>query len=233
MVIKQERFFLEALETNDIKEIRKAFCLYIDKDATDSNDEMKDAIELVRQKGINIWEPHKVIEDVKPKSEWNEFYIGLLQGDLMYNFSKERLNLILEVSNHVYANEKYVKEAKLKKAKLNKDKSVMNVNGKAVSSPMSKSVENKTSRPFSKQNPTSKSHSTSTQSSAISKPTASCMKSNQPSLTNSQQMMEEKYRAKSQEMKKHHQINKELLFPIIIGVGIVGLATAAYWISSK
>lgn len=228
MAIKQERFFLEALETKDVKEIRKALCLYIDKDATDSNDELKDAIELVRQKGINIWEPHKVIEAIKPKSEWNEFYIGVLQGDLKYNFSKERLNLILEVSNHVYANEKYVKEAKLKK-----DKFVMNVNGKDVSSPMSKLVGNETSRPLSKQSPTLKSHSTSTQSSTISKPTASCMKPNQSSLTNSQQMTEEKYRAKSQEMKKHHQTNKELLLPIIIGVGIVGLATAAYWISSK
>lgn len=228
MAIKQERFFLEALETKDVKEIRQAICLYIDKDATDSNGELKDAIQLAIQKGINIWEPHKVIEAVKPKSEWNEFYIGVLQGDLKYNFSKERLNLILEVANHVYANEKYVKEAKL-----NKNKSVMNVNGKGDSSSISKSVGNETSRPVSKQNPTSKSHSTSTQCPTISKPTASCMKSNQSSLINSQQMMEEKYRAKSQEMKKHHQTNKELLVPIIIGVGIVGLATAAYWISSK
>lgn len=223
MAIKQERFFLEALETKDVKEIRKALCLYIDKDATDSNDELKDAIELVRQKGINIWEPHKVIEAIKPKSEWNEFYIGVLQGDLKYNFSKERLNLILEVSNHVYANEKYVKEAKL-----NKDKFVMKVNGKDVSSPMSKLVGNETSRPLSKQ-----SHSTSTQSSTISKQTVSCMKSNQSSLTNSQQIIDEKYRAKRQEMKKRHQTNKELLLPIITGVGIVGLATTAYWICSK
>lgn len=106
MNINHERYFIDAINSRDIEKIKNAICLYIDKDAADSNNQIKSAIRELDLKGINIWQDHQEIEPIKEKSQWNRDYIGLLQSDLMYNFSKERLNLILKVGKHVYGERK-------------------------------------------------------------------------------------------------------------------------------
>lgn len=102
MSFKHEKYFIDAINSGSIQEIKIAICLYIDKDAADSNGEIRNAVQYLDSKGINIWDEHKKIEDIKPKHQWDVDYIGLLQSDLMYNFSRERLDHILEVGEYVY-----------------------------------------------------------------------------------------------------------------------------------
>lgn len=233
-MIKQEKFFLEALETNDVKKIREAICLYIDKDATDSNGELKQAIEITKQRGINIWESHKEIESVKPKSEWNEFYLGVLQGDLKYNFSKERLSLILEIANHIYSNEKYVK-----KAKLNQEQSPTITHKKPNSSSTNKTVRHETGSFISQETSPQRDYPTLINEPIKKQLKATNIKYNPSLSTDLQKNVHKKYETKSKEMKQIQEMkrkqlqNKDLIIPLILGAGVAGLITAAYFISSK
>lgn len=102
MNFKPEKFFIDALNSGSKKEIRRAIRLYIDKNPADSNKETRDALQYLESKGIDIWDEHKEIEGIKPEYQWNRSYIGLLQSDLMYNFSRERMKLILDVGMYVY-----------------------------------------------------------------------------------------------------------------------------------
>lgn len=109
MNFEHEKYFIDAINSGSIQEIKIAICLYIDKDAADSNGEIRNAIQYLDSKGINIWQNHKEIEAIKPRNQWNVDYIGLLQSDLMYNFSRERLNTILEVGRYVYGNSQNIR----------------------------------------------------------------------------------------------------------------------------
>lgn len=102
MSFKPEKYFMDAVNSGDIQEIKIAMCLYIDKDPGDYNGDIKNAINYLDSKGIDIWQEHKEIEPLKSKEQWDRDYIGLLQSDLMHNFSKERLDNILKVGKYIY-----------------------------------------------------------------------------------------------------------------------------------
>ena len=102
MSFKPEKYFMDAVNSEDIQEIKIAICLYIDKDPADYNGDIKNAINYLDSKGIDIWEEHKEIEPLRSKDQWDRDYIGLLQSDLMHNFSRKRLECILEVGKYIY-----------------------------------------------------------------------------------------------------------------------------------
>ena len=97
-----EKYLVNAVKSGDKMNIKVAISLYIDKNTTDS-DQWNKVISYINDNDCDfIWETHKEIEPMKPKSEWNVDYLGLLQSDLMHNFSKKRLRQIIKVMNHVY-----------------------------------------------------------------------------------------------------------------------------------
>lgn len=112
MDFKQEKYFMDAVNSGDIQEIKIAICLYIDKDPADYRGDIKKAINYLDSKGIDIWQEHKEIEPLKSKDQWDRDYIGLLQSDLMHNFSRERLNNILKVGKYVYERSNTIKSNK-------------------------------------------------------------------------------------------------------------------------
>lgn len=101
MSFKPETFLQDAVSSKDVEAVKGAICGYIDMDAGNT-ERIKNALNYVEQNGINIWQNHEEIEKIKPKTEWNLDYLALIQADLMYNFSKERMNLILEIGKHIY-----------------------------------------------------------------------------------------------------------------------------------
>lgn len=109
MSFKPEKYFMDAVNSGDIQEIKIAMCLYIDKDPADYNGDIKNAINYLDSKGIDIWQEHKEIEPLKSKDQWDRDYIGLLQSDLMHNFSRERLETILKVGKYVYERSQIIK----------------------------------------------------------------------------------------------------------------------------
>ena len=109
MSFKPEKYFMDAVNSEDIQEIKIAICLYIDKDPADYNGDIKNAINYLDSKGIDIWEEHKEIEPLRSKDQWDRDYIGLLQSDLMHNFSRKRLECILEVGKYIYEGSQIIK----------------------------------------------------------------------------------------------------------------------------
>lgn len=110
-ILNVEKFLLDTkndILNKNVKPIKRAVLLLIGKDAADINNELKNYIKLVEKYVPNIWDKHKEIEEPKPKDQWDESYLGLLQADLNYNFSKKRLNFLIEVAKYVYRNEDYV-----------------------------------------------------------------------------------------------------------------------------
>ncbi|MFI3211074.1 MAG: hypothetical protein R3Y64_08545 [Peptostreptococcaceae bacterium] len=98
---KLSKYFEEAINTNDDKKIKVAVCCYIDKDPSDRNFELKSIIDFLDENNKDIWEEHIIVEEDRPKDEWDEDYLALLQADLMFNFSKDRLNHIMDVGQVV------------------------------------------------------------------------------------------------------------------------------------
>lgn len=92
----------KAVESKNIRNIRSAISSYMVSDPTDSRGEIHRAVRHVESNGIkNLWEPHDN-EQFKNKNEWDKEYYGVLQAELMFNFSKERFNHALEVGRTVY-----------------------------------------------------------------------------------------------------------------------------------
>lgn len=92
----------KAVESKNIRNIRSAISSYMVSDPTDSRGEIHRAVRHVESNGIkNLWESHDN-EQFKNKNEWDKEYYGVLQAELMFNFSKERFNHALEVGRAVY-----------------------------------------------------------------------------------------------------------------------------------
>lgn len=102
MIFQPIQALQKAVESKNIRNIRSAISSYMVSDPTDSRGEIHRAIRYVENQGIkNLWEPHDN-EQFKNESEWDKEYYGLLQAELMFNFSKERFNHALKVGKTVY-----------------------------------------------------------------------------------------------------------------------------------
>ena len=99
---KPELFLIDALKEKNIRNIRVALSTYITKDAGDEDGEISNAVKYAENNySEDIWQVHDNREQ-ESKDNWNTAYLGLLQSDLMHNFSQERFNHILEVGKFVY-----------------------------------------------------------------------------------------------------------------------------------
>jgi len=93
----------EGIENNNLRHIRSAISSYMVNDPSNSRGEIIPAVNYVeKEKGItDLWQPHDG-RTFKPIEDWDEDYFGLLQAQLMNNFSKERFNHALKVGKKVY-----------------------------------------------------------------------------------------------------------------------------------
>lgn len=103
MQFKPIQALQKAVESRNTRNIRSAISSYMVSDPTDSRGEIHRAVRYVESHGIkNLWEPHDN-EQFKNKNEWDKGYYGVLQAELMFNFSKARFNHALEVGSTVYS----------------------------------------------------------------------------------------------------------------------------------
>lgn len=101
----KDKFLREAVQTGEIEEIRRALGMYIYMDPADRRNELRHAIEELENQGYKIFEEHREFAPIQNNDEWDETYLAYLKTDLMENFSKKRLELLLQVGQYVYGNE--------------------------------------------------------------------------------------------------------------------------------
>ncbi|PGR04078.1 hypothetical protein [Priestia megaterium] len=103
MTFRPDPLLQDAINNNRIRHIRSAISSYMVSDPTDFRDEIKSAIDYVEKNGKveDLWQDHDG-RSFKDSLEWNEEYFGLLQAQLMNNFSKKRFNHALKVGKEVY-----------------------------------------------------------------------------------------------------------------------------------
>jgi hypothetical protein len=102
MTFKPMSVLEEAIKVKSIEDIRSAISTYLVTDPTDQRNEIKSAVSLVEQTEIpEVWQEHDG-RNFKEKTEWDKAYFGLLQAQLMNNFSKERFAHAKEVGKYVY-----------------------------------------------------------------------------------------------------------------------------------
>ncbi|KYH31389.1 hypothetical protein CLTEP_23850 [Clostridium tepidiprofundi DSM 19306] len=101
MNFEPEMFLENAVKEKDVRKIKVALSTYITKDPGNHDGEIQKALEYVKKNYGEVWEVHDNRKE-EPKENWNIEYMGLLQSDLMNNFSKERFNHILEVGQALY-----------------------------------------------------------------------------------------------------------------------------------
>lgn len=104
MDFKPRKILIEAIENKNVGALRVAIKAYISSNPADTKGETKAALEYIKKHDINIWEVHEELGK-KDKNEWDDKYLALLLGELMYNFSEERFNFISEVSRYIYIDE--------------------------------------------------------------------------------------------------------------------------------
>ncbi len=96
-----QTFLIEAIEGKNLLSIRVALNTYITKDLGGKDEEILNAAKYIEENYGDIWQQHDNREK-ELKENWDTTYLGLIQSDLMNNFSKERLNHILEVGSFIY-----------------------------------------------------------------------------------------------------------------------------------
>lgn len=106
MEFKPLSYLQDAVSTRNTKDIRIALSSYIKK-CLGNTQEIRDAENYVKnslntEEYNNIWEVYDGETLEKDKNKWNRDYFASLQGDLRYNFSKERFEHILAVGKYVY-----------------------------------------------------------------------------------------------------------------------------------
>ena len=72
---------------------------------------------LTQSEFDSIWEEYDGLKLDRDKNNWNKSYFASLQGDLRYNFSKERFEHILEVGRYVYGITKSVTQKAVNESK--------------------------------------------------------------------------------------------------------------------
>lgn len=94
----------QAIEENNITDIRNILKAYMTSDPTDSNKQIQTILEEIANKEVDIWEEHDRNE--LNLSSWSEEDFLDLQVDLRMNFSRERFMHMLDVGKEVYGSEK-------------------------------------------------------------------------------------------------------------------------------
>lgn len=85
--------FVKAVKENDRRETFISISLAADVSA----EKFIKYVKYIDSHNPSLWDEHKVIEQDKPKSDWDMNYLGLLQSDLSRNMSRERASHIIEV----------------------------------------------------------------------------------------------------------------------------------------
>ena len=103
----------DAVKNKSTKDIRRSLRSYIKKCLGDTQ-EIMDAVNYVKkslskEEYDSIWEEYDGLNLEIDKSKWDKDYFALIQGDLRYNFSKERFDHTLEVGRYVYGTTKTIK----------------------------------------------------------------------------------------------------------------------------
>ncbi|WP_262174232.1 hypothetical protein [Saccharococcus sp. Marseille-Q5394] len=102
MEFKPNTHLQKAIDNHNLRHIRSAVSSYMVSDPADGRREIQPAVRYVEQSGItDLWQDHDG-RPFKEMAEWDEDYYGLLQAQLMMNFSKDRFNHTLEVGKKVH-----------------------------------------------------------------------------------------------------------------------------------
>lgn len=92
--------FMQAINNNDFTKIRSmiANSFIIDP----STQDVKEMLIEVDKQNIPIYETHDEIDLNWDKSIWTKDYLNRVLGELLFNFSKERIDLLLKLTPYVY-----------------------------------------------------------------------------------------------------------------------------------
>lgn len=121
MTFKPLSYLEEEVKNKNIKGIRRSISSYIKK-CLGNTDEIRQAVNyieksLTQSEFDSIWEEYDGLKLDRDKNNWNKSYFASLQGDLRYNFSKERFEHILEVGRYVYGITKSVTQKAVNESK--------------------------------------------------------------------------------------------------------------------
>lgn len=108
MSFKPLDFLKVAVESRNISNIRAAISSYITKNPGNKDMELNEVLKYISNNKLDseLWEKHVVRSDeTQNKDQWSKDYFRLIRSNLRSNFSKERLNHILEVGQYLYKDE--------------------------------------------------------------------------------------------------------------------------------
>lgn len=101
-MFQPQKFLVEAVNNQDIEQVRVALSTYLSKNPTNEHNEVIEAAEYAeRQLSEQLWATHDGLYIEKDPSKWTTEYLGQLKSDLRYNFSEKRFNFIIEVGQKV------------------------------------------------------------------------------------------------------------------------------------
>ncbi|MEK4715733.1 hypothetical protein [Sporosarcina sp. FSL K6-5500] len=102
MQFTPDQILKEAISNHNLRHIRSAISSYMVSDPADTRGEIRPAVQYVEQNGIaDLWQQHDD-RPFKERADWDEAYFGLLQAQLMTNFSEKRFQHTLEVGKNVH-----------------------------------------------------------------------------------------------------------------------------------
>lgn len=95
-----DKSFMQAVNDNDLTSMRSmiANSFIIDPSTKD----VKEMIAVVDKQNIPIYETQDEIVLNWNKSAWTKDYLNRVLGELLFNFSRERIELLLELTPYVY-----------------------------------------------------------------------------------------------------------------------------------
>ncbi|GEN81836.1 hypothetical protein SLU01_01480 [Sporosarcina luteola] len=96
---------MQAIDSGDVKKIQTRLMTYLSTNPLDSKQEVKQALRMIDEKEIAVWDEHDGREFVESRDEWTKDYFGKLQAQLITNFSKKRVEYILKVGRVAYRDE--------------------------------------------------------------------------------------------------------------------------------
>ncbi len=99
--------FITALNNKDITKIRAAVTNSFTADPSLSY--FKELMDAVNRSGIDIFEPHNDDELKYNKQDWTKEYLTNQLTEIQFNFSKERLDLLKQMTKYIYPDKKQTK----------------------------------------------------------------------------------------------------------------------------
>lgn len=108
MSFKPLDFLKVAVESRNISNIRAAVSSYITKNPGNRDRELNEVLKYITNNQLDndLWEKHIVkSEETSNKAEWSKEYFRLIRSNLRSNFSRQRMQHILEVGEYLYKDE--------------------------------------------------------------------------------------------------------------------------------